>query len=134
MIAGRARLRVVVAENEGLIRLAIEEMLRELGHQVVGHATTAADAAHQAEITQPDIVLMDIHLDGPRNGIDAAREIKSRLQIPCLFVTAVASPKTRAEALAVGGLGYLLKPVSIAELGQALSRVEGRQQSPTDCR
>ena len=79
MTARQPRLRVLVVENEMLLRLAAEEIVLELGHDIVGSATSAAGAIAEAERTRPDVVLMDIQLDGEGDGVDAAREIRDRL-------------------------------------------------------
>lgn len=129
MNAGQPRLRVLVVENESLLRLAAEEMLRELGHEVVGWANRARVAIAEAERTQPDIVLMDIQLDGPRDGIDAAREIKDRFAITSLFVTGNSDTETYRRALLTGPLGFLRKPLLLPELKSALDSFVGVPQA-----
>jgi DNA-binding NarL/FixJ family response regulator len=124
MTTGRPRLRIVVVENEGLVRLDTEQMLRSLGHEVVGSAHSAESAVREAEMKQPDVVLMDIQLEGARDGIDAAQEITNTLRIPCLFVSGCSNSETRSKALAVCASGYLIKPLTVSVLEQALAKIK----------
>src|SRR5580704_9135676 len=100
--------KVVVVEDEGLIAHDIASRLQTLGHQVLATASTAEDAVAHAGAA--DIVLMDIRIDGPRDGIDAAREIRAKYRIPVVFLTAHADRATLDRAKAAGPFGYLVKP------------------------
>ena len=91
----RPALRVLVVENDGLVRMHTETLLFQLGCTVVGHARTAEAAIREARLNQPDVVLMDIELDGQRDGIDAAREISETLGIPSVFITARNLPESK---------------------------------------
>jgi CheY-like chemotaxis protein len=117
---GQAGLRALVVENEFWLRLDAEETLLELGHDVVGWADRARTAIAEAERTRPDFVLMDIQLDGVRDGIEAARVIKDAFGIPSLFVTGSADPTLRNRAMRTEPLGYLQKPFAPDELQSAL--------------
>jgi DNA-binding NarL/FixJ family response regulator len=125
----KTALRVLVVENEELIRFCTEELLRELGHEVVGHATTADAAVRAAALARPDLVLMDVQLDGERDGIDAAREISETFAIPSLFVTGGGTPQMQARALAIHPVGYMMKPVEPGALDSALQAVPCRALS-----
>jgi CheY-like chemotaxis protein len=85
-------LRILVVEDEFFISLDIKELLETLGHVVVAIAISADEAVNIALSERPDVVLMDIRLVGPRDGIDAAQEIQSRLGIGSIFVTANTLP------------------------------------------
>jgi len=122
MTARQPRLRVLVVENEMLLRLAAEEIVLELGHDIVGRASSAQGAIAEAERTRPDVVLMDIQLDGEGDGVDAAREIRDRLGIASLFMTGRADPETHNRALSTRPLAYLGKPLTHADLDAALDR------------
>jgi CheY-like chemotaxis protein len=125
MIARQPRLRVLVVENEMLLRLVAEEIVLELGHDIVGSATSARGAIAEAERTRPDVVLMDIQLDGEGDGIDAALEIRDRLGVASLFVTGCVDLETRKRASVTGPLDYLQKPLTLANLRAALDRHPG---------
>ena len=123
MTARRPGLRILVVENEMLLRLVAEEIVRELGHVIVGSANSAGTAIAEAERTRPDIVLMDIQLDGEGDGIDAALEIRDRLGIASLFVTGCLDAETRKRASAARPLDYLQKALTLASLCAALDRI-----------
>jgi len=125
MITDHPRLRVLVVENEPLLRLDAEDALQDLGHDVVGWAGCVRIAITEAERTHPDVVLMDIQLDGPGDGIDAAHEIRNRFGIPSLFVTGSSGGETYQRALAAQPLGYLRKPLVLSDLQRALAPLLG---------
>ena len=115
-------LRVLLIENDSLLRFFTEAQLFQLGCQVVGHAATAEGAVTIAELTRPDVVLMDVQLDGERDGIAAALEIRSTLAIPSVFVSGGITV-VQEQALATMGSVYLAKPLQLNVLGAALLEV-----------
>ena len=110
--------KVLIAEDEGLIAMDIAAHLEELGHTVVGTVSTAAEAIEQAPNAQ--VVLMDIRLDGPVDGIEAARKIRERFRLPVVFLTAQADPSTLERAKLAAPFGYILKPLVHAALQPSL--------------
>src|SRR5262249_18835188 len=104
--------RVLIVEDEGLIAADIARRLESLGHHVTGAASTAEEAIAQAP--DADVVLMDIRLDGPRDGIDAATEIRSRFRTPVIFLTAHADRSTLERAKLAAPFGYVVKPLGLA--------------------
>ena len=117
-------LRVLIVEDEFFISLDTKRLLDGLGHIVVGIAVSADEAVNIAGRERPDVVLMDIRLTGPRDGIDAAQEIYSRLGVGSIFVTANTDPQTRARAEAVQSLGFLEKPLTEQRLRLGLSWIK----------
>ena len=120
---GMRSLRILIVEDEFFISLHIKELVQALGHAVVAIAVSADKAVNMAESERPDVVLMDIRLIGPRDGVDAAEEIRRRFGIGSIFVTANTDPQTRQRAQAVHPLGFLEKPPSEHRLKLALSGV-----------
>lgn len=106
--------KVLIAEDEGLIAMDIAAHLEALGHTVVGTVSTAAEAIEQAP--NAEVVLMDIRLDGPVDGIEAASKIRDRYRLPVLFMTAQADPSTLERAKLAAPFGYILKPLAHAAL------------------
>jgi CheY-like chemotaxis protein len=100
----------------GASRRSISEASRKFFDRSCASVTaalvSAEEAVAMAERHRPDVVLMDIRLSGARDGICAAEAILSRFGIPSIFVTANTDPHTRQRALAVGGLGFIEKPVT----------------------
>src|ERR1700722_8279520 len=92
--------RVLVVEDEGLIALDIARRLELLGHEVLGPAATAEEAL--ALVPGAEIVLMDIRIDGDRDGIETALEIRTRYHLPIIFLTAHADRATLERAKQAG--------------------------------
>jgi len=118
--AGTARRRVLIVDDEWLISTQIEQILTTAGFEVVGTAPDAASAIALADRERPDLVLMDIRLQGPVDGVEAAREIVGRFGIRSLFVSAHTDPGTITRTHAARPLGWLPKPFTQAELLQAV--------------
>lgn len=112
--------RILIVEDEALTVLALKHELVELGYEIAGDASTAADALRDAEDYRADLVLMDIQLDGGVSGVAAAAAIRGHLDIPVVFLTAHASSDTIARAVESGAFGYLLKPYTVPELKAAI--------------
>ena len=108
--------RILIVEDEALTVLALKHELIELGYEIAGDASTAADALRAAEANRADLVLMDIQLDGGISGVAAAAAIRGHLDVPIVFLTAHASAETVARAVESGAFGYLLKPYTVREL------------------
>lgn len=122
---------ILVVEDDYFVALSIEEALTHVGFVVVGVAETAEQAVTMAGMTQPDLVLMDIHLRGARDGIAAAHDILQQFGIPCVFATAHDDPGTQQRAThEAQPLGWIFKPFSLRDLvatvGAAVTRA--RQQ------
>jgi CheY-like chemotaxis protein len=115
-------LRILIVEDEPLIRLDLESIVAGAGHAVVGSADTGAEAIRLAEEQRPDLVLMDIGLIGDMNGIDAATAINDRWAIRSLFVSAL-SAQHRDSIDAARPFGVMLKPVVAEQLVHALLEV-----------
>jgi two-component system, response regulator PdtaR len=115
-----AKLRILIVENTILVRLAVEEMLANLGHDRVGWAATVPRAIAEAERLRPDLVLMDIQLDDNGDGIEAARAIRERFNIPSLFMTGGIDHEKWQRAMATEPVGYLQKPFLQSGLAAAL--------------
>jgi len=110
--------KVLVVEDEGLIARDIAGRLEALGHEVVGIASTAEEALEQAPAAQ--VVLMDIHIDGPTDGVKAAAQIRDRYHVPVVFLTAHADRATLDRAKLADPFGYIVKPLGHASLHTSL--------------
>ncbi|MEU5842625.1 response regulator [Rhodococcus sp. NPDC047139] len=111
--------RVVVAEDEALIRLDLVEMLREEGYEVVGEAGDGQRAVELAEELRPDLVIMDVKMPR-RDGIDAASEIAQRRIAPVVILTAFSQRELVERARDAGAMAYLVKPFSKTDLVPAI--------------
>lgn len=127
--------KILLVEDEGVVALDIEQRLTQLGYVVVGIADTGAAALALARTEQPDLVLMDIRIRGDLDGIDLARELASRHELPVVFLTGNADEATLKRAIEAEPYGYVLKPFELrtleAVIATALFRfsAERRQQN-----
>ena len=111
--------RVLIAEDEALIRLDLAEMLRDEGYEVVGEAGDGQEAVELAEALHPDLVIMDVKMPR-RDGIDAASEIASKRIAPIVILTAFSQRELVERARDAGAMAYLVKPFSITDLVPAI--------------
>ena len=111
--------RVLIAEDEALIRLDLAEMLRDEGYQVVGEAGDGQEAVDLAESLRPDLVIMDVKMPR-RDGIDAAAEIAAKRIAPVVLLTAFSQRDLVEKARDAGAMAYLVKPFSISDLIPAI--------------
>lgn len=117
---GVTKAKILVVEDEPIVALDLAATLGDLGYAVVGQAATRAAAVALARELQPEVVLMDIHLEHRHDGIAAAREIRNELDLPVIFVTAYDDEATLAQAQVVEPYAYLLKPFSDRSLRVAI--------------
>lgn len=127
-------LRVLVVEDEALIAAEICIRLERRGAKIVGPADTAAEAIRLADVDRPDLVLMDIRLKGPRDGIAAAEEIYRRFDLPVVFLTANADDATFKRAQMSAQYGYVLKPFHERDLLMAIELAIHRHRIELDLR
>ena len=119
--------RVVVAEDEALIRLDIVEMLRDAGYQVVGEAADGEQAVELAQEHKPDLVVMDIKMP-VLDGISAAERIVSARIAPVVLLTAFSQQELVERARDAGAMAYVVKPFTAADLLPALEIAISRHQ------
>ena len=117
--------RVLIAEDEALIRLDLAEMLAEEGFEVVGEATNGEEAVEMATALRPDLVIMDVKMP-KRDGIDAAAEIVSEQIAPVVMLTAFSQRELIERARDAGAMAYLVKPFNQADLLPAIELAVAR--------
>src|SRR6202049_4112574 len=117
--------RVLVAEDEALIRLDWAEMLKEEGYEVVGEAGDGQEAVELADSLKPDLVIMDVKMPR-RDGIDAASEIASKRIAPIVVLTAFSQRELVERARDAGAMAYLVKPFTKADLVPAIEMAVSR--------
>ncbi len=117
--------RILIVEDDLIIRMDMEDMLVEEGHVVVGVSNTGEHAVQRAEETRPDVILMDIMLAGNIDGREAALEIRRKFDIPVVYVTAHGDKKTSKSGnySPMEGYGYVVKPFTKKELMSEIMRV-----------
>jgi AmiR/NasT family two-component response regulator len=117
--------RVLIAEDEALIRLDLAEMLRDEGYEVVGEAGDGQEAVDLAESLRPDLVIMDVKMPR-RDGIDAAGEIAAKRIAPIVVLTAFSQRELVERARDAGAMAYLVKPFSMSDLIPAIELAVSR--------
>jgi len=118
-------MRVLIAEDEALIRMDLREMLEEEGHEVVGEARDGAEAITLARASRPDIVFMDVKMPNV-DGIEAARTISAEAIAPVVMLTAFSQAGLVEEAARAGAMGYVVKPFSRNDLLPAMQVAASR--------
>lgn len=108
--------RILVVEDEPVTAFDLQVRLEQMDYTVCGVATTAEEALAQAGKSVPDLVLMDIFLEGSMDGIDAAVAIRKRKDIPVIFLTLVRDAKVLERAKDAEPYGYLAKPANSIDL------------------
>ena len=117
--------RALIVEDETLIATALADDMRWLGFETCDLATDGQDAFLQAMSNQPDIVLMDVNLEGGREGIEAARWLREVCDIPVVFVTAYTDPDTLQRIdEQVPGAPVVAKPFNRQRLAWAVAEVD----------
>ncbi|GFG78990.1 transcriptional regulator [Mycobacterium paragordonae] len=117
--------RVLIAEDEALIRMDLAEMLREEGYDIVGEAGDGQEAVELAERHKPDLVIMDVKMPR-RDGIDAAAEIASKRIAPIVVLTAFSQRDLVERARDAGAMAYLVKPFTASDLVPAIELAVSR--------
>ncbi len=116
---GMEKLRVLIADDEALIRLDVREMLTEAGHTVVAEAKNGDDAIKFVRELKPDFVIMDVKMPGS-DGINASKVIVDEQLAPVLLLTAYSQSDIVSKANDAGVLAYLVKPVREEQLFPAM--------------
>lgn len=113
--------RVLIVEDEIINAMALAEVIPGWGCVVVDMVASGEEAIRLAEAARPDVVLMDISIQGPTDGLRAAREIIDRLGIPVVFMTGFDDETTLQAAKALKPLAVLVKPLDVNRLKELLA-------------
>ncbi len=117
-----AKASIMVVEDEGVVSIDIRNILRRAGYDIAAIAFLGEEAIKKAEDTHPDLVLMDIGLKGEIDGIEAAKIIRERHQIPVVFLTGFADENTLDKAKEAGPSGFIIKPINEEELRNTIEQ------------
>ena len=118
-------LRILVAEDETIIRLDLKDLLQRAGFEVCAEARDGLEAVELARSEQPDLAIMDVKM--PKlDGIEAARRILDERPIPIVMLTAYGQEELVARAVDAGVFGYLVKPFREADLLPAIATARAR--------
>ncbi|MBE9176969.1 GAF domain-containing protein [Oculatella sp. LEGE 06141] len=120
--------RIVVAEDESVAAWYLREALEHLGHTVLGSVASGSDVIQVTGETRPDLVLMDIRLEGNIDGVAAAQQIREYFDIPVIYITAHTDDSTLHRAMMSEPFGYIIKPFQEKELQTAIAIALHRHQ------
>ena len=107
---------ILIVEDEAFLAKDVQNQLVSQGYGIAGWAISGEEAIAEVEKTSPDLVLMDIHLKGSIDGIEAAEQIRETHDVPVVFVTALADDETLGRAKETGPFGFIIKPFSERDL------------------
>ncbi len=124
--------KILVVEDDFLTALNLKEDLMMSGFEVPAIAKTGKEAISMATEVLPDLILMDITLDGPMSGIEAAAEIRKAHAIPIIYLTAHADAKTIDNAKTTAPFGYLPKPCSVVTMVSAIEVALSKNKIDTE--
>ncbi len=111
---------VLIVEDEAIVALDLSHCISKLGYTIVGIVRSGEDAVEKAQSLHPDVVLMDIHLAGMMDGIEAAEMIRQLLDVPIIYLTAYADDDTVQRAILTQPFGYIRKPFEERDLQLAI--------------
>ncbi|GEM_PF-1131732 len=114
---------ILCVENDFIASYVLEKQIERLGYRMIGKADSGESAIEQAMELKPDLVMMDIVLDGPLNGIETAQYLTRDLSIPVVFLTALQDADLRRKALKIKSVAYLNKPVQLKTLRQTVETI-----------
>lgn len=124
-MAERAKARVLLVDDEALIRMGMRVMLQDIGYDVVGEAADGQEAIQKVAALDPDVVIMDIKMPGV-DGLEATRRIMATHPVPIIVLTAYNQRSLVEEAADAGVLAYLMKPVRESDIAPAIEVARAR--------
>jgi len=124
-MAERGHGRVLVVDDEALIRMGMRVMLQDLGYEVVGEAADGQEAIEKVGALDPDVVIMDIKMPG-MDGLEATRRIMAAHPVPIIVLSAYNQRSLVEEAADAGVLAYLMKPVRESDIAPAIEVARAR--------
>ena len=122
------QIKLMLVEDERVVAFDLKNQLQSLGYRVGAMVGSGEQAVECVADVAPDLVLMDIHLEGVMDGVEAATTIQSQHQIPVIYLTAFAEDDTLRRALDSRPFGYLVKPWDIRELHASIQMALARRE------
>ncbi len=120
---------ILLVEDEQVTSMDLKEMIEAIGYSVSVTCDTAEGTLEFLDGNRVDLVLLDIHLAGERDGIDVAGEIQKRFDVPFVYLTAHSNDKTLNRARETQPDGFLVKPITQADLNATLRMVFGAEET-----
>lgn len=124
--------KILIVEDDSLISTIFRMFLKELGYDLLGIVEDGKEAIRLCDKLEPDIILMDVHLGGDMDGIQATEMIKSRFDIPVIFLSSDTEESTIQRVINTHSYGYLVKPIDKKELGISIELAFYKHQFDLD--
>jgi AmiR/NasT family two-component response regulator len=124
-MALKQKLRVVIADDEAVIRMGLQAMIISLGHEVVGTAANGSDALAKTKGLKPDLLLLDIKMPD-LDGLSVAETLAAEMPLPIIMLTAYTEKSYIERAANAAVMGYLVKPINEDKLGPAIEVAAAR--------
>jgi DNA-binding response OmpR family regulator len=113
-------MKIIHVEDDATMRLSTKKVLQEIGFSIMASYSDAVSAITGAKMLKPDLILMDISLEGDKDGIETFASIKDFSQAPVIYLTSSTDLNLKKKALNIGYLGFLAKPFDKLELARLL--------------
>jgi len=124
--------KLLIVEDDKFLTAIFALFIKDMGHELVGRCRSGSDALDKCKELNPDVVLMDIHLEGNMDGIQTADRIQQDLEIPVIFVSSDTSSSVVERAIISNSYGYLVKPVQKRELAIAVDLAYYKHKASLD--
>lgn len=118
------RLKILIVEDEYIFALDTKQTLLMLGYEVTAIKSSFGGAVVDVEQNKPDLVLMDVQIKGMKDGIETARYLKEKYNVPSLFLTAFTDPETLARISCASPIGVLSKPLDDTKFKEMIHRFQ----------
>lgn len=129
-----SKISILIVEDEAIVAEDLSLKLGRLGYEVIGVTPSGEDAVLLARQHRPNLILMDIHLEGDMDGVDAAQKIRQECGIPVIYLTAHSDPATLQRAKLTEPFGYILKPFEELELETHIQMALYKHQAEQELR
>jgi CheY-like chemotaxis protein len=115
--------RILIVEDDFILSLVNKKNLQLMGHTIVACVTNGPAAIEAVKIYKPDVILMDIRLDGEMNGIEAMRKISLFSDVPAIYLTGNSDEESRGQAATTNMIGFCVKPIHFGQLEAILKKM-----------
>jgi len=109
--------KILIVEDDRMLCTIFNMFINELGYELLDFAASGKDALYLIEKEKPDVVLMDIHLEGDMDGIETSKKIKKNFDIPIIYISSDVEDETITNSILSNTYGFLVKPIYKEALG-----------------
>jgi len=117
------KINILIVEDERIIAEVIAKMVNKMGYSVIGIENKGKNAVRTALKKRPDLILMDIELKDELDGIEAAKIIKSKIDVPVIYITAFMNSNRKRKAKLTKPCEYIIKPFDNTELEKCIKKI-----------